>query len=121
MGNEHAPKPQNDPEDLNLVHIYDAAKRVFDDIEIIPEEDYQDIEGTPVPLFDNDVSTPKLDTTLSKPKSLLEKREEEYDKLWAEYENSKDSKLLKKADKIKEEIFWLQENNPDKPKRKPSK
>lgn len=59
MGIEQSTVPANNPDDLDLTHMYEAAKRVFDDIEIFSKpEEYVDIEGAPVPLFDKD--TPKI-------------------------------------------------------------
>lgn len=50
MGKKHTPYSPKSPEDLNLTPVYEAAQRVFKDIEIFKPEEYVDIEGTPVPF-----------------------------------------------------------------------
>ena len=106
MGNEQTPNHDEIAQELDLKHVHAVAKKIFDDIIVIGgTEEYIETENMPIPVFDDkpldqdkNVSPPRIDELKSK-----------VDILWEDYQKSKDPKILKQVDKLKEELFWLEE------------
>lgn len=113
MGTEDKNNPNKVPDqdiaaELNLTHVHEAAKRIFEGLEVTPEEEF-------IETGDTGIAEPTQPET-SALRTRLTELVEEVEELQKKYEKEGGKELRRRIDKIKEEIFWRREDNdPGKP------
>jgi len=100
--------PSEVAKELNLKDVHSAAKRIFEDLEVISEGEYEDIEYVET----GSTGLPELDA----PRTRVTELEEEAEMLKEEYSRTAKSSLLRRLNKVQEEIYLrIKDNDPGEP------